>query len=563
MHISLAILENVTSSSCTDSAVRGRAKFHSNLLKNVRSTLRPVGAPLMFDKFISLRLTLFILVYQRFSEVFFIDASTVETITADLRSIAVAKGAGDPENDALTCLSRKREEWLLLFNNADDTMLNLRDYFPCCSHGNILITSRNYDIRQHATGQRSHCKVSGLTETEAERLLLDVAGINDDEHADENKYWHRQLSRYIPLHLSGSTLSTIIEQELGYLALAVVQAGAYISRFECGLSRYLEMYRERRGELLEEYRNQVQKIDDYEWTVYTTWTMSFERLSAQAATFLKICAFLHHDGISEAIFQNGARNLANYVPPLPATNQELDSLSTAKAFINWFRATDVLWDTQKFLDVIIEIRSYSLIDFYPKNCLYSIHPLVHSWTLTVIADGASIRICTQYILGMSCSLGSDTEDHIFRRTLLPHVDAALQDGTNAVPDVAPRLERVYIDGGRWEEAEKMGVLFLETSKRVLGEEHPDTLMSMNNLALTYRNQGRWKEAEVLQFSVMETSKRVSGEEHPDTLMSMNNLAVTYQEQGRWKEAEVLNVSVMETRKRVLGEGHPDTLMSMN
>ena len=199
-------------------------------------------------------------------------------------------------------------------------------------------------------------------------------------------------------------MSTIIEQELGYLALAVVQAGAYISRFDCDLRRYLEMYRERRGELLEEYRTQVQKIDDYQWTVYTMWLMSFEQLTPQAATFFKICAFLHHDGISEAILQNAAPNLANYVPYFPATNQELDSLSAAKAFMNCFRTTEGLWDTQKFLNVIIEIRSYSLIDFDPENCLYSIHLLVHAWTLAIITDGALIRTCTQYILGMSCSM---------------------------------------------------------------------------------------------------------------------------------------------------------------
>src|ERR1700722_8394909 len=354
----------------------------------------------------------------------------------------------------------------------------------------------------------------------------------------------------------------IIEQELGYFALAIVQAGAYISKSECGLGRYLEMYRERRGTLLEEYRTQVQKIDDYERTVYTTWLISFEQLSQQAATFFKICAFLHHDGISEAIFQNAACNLANYVPDLPATNEELVSLSAAKDFMNWFRTTEGLWDTQKFLNIIIEIRSYSLIDFDPENCVYSIHPLVHAWTLTIIADGALTRTCTQYILSMSCSLGFDTENYRFRRTLLPHVDAALQGGTNAVPDVAARLERVYMDGGRWKEAEKLSVLAMETSKRVLGEEHPDTLTSMDILASTYWNQGRSKEAEVLQVSVMETRKQVLGEEHPDSLMSMGNLASTYWNQGRWKEAEVLNVSVMETTKRVLGKEHPDTLVSM-
>jgi hypothetical protein len=89
---------------------------------------------------------------------------------------------------------------------------------------------------------------------------------------------------------------------------------------------------------------------------------------------------------------------------------------------------------------------------------------------------------------------------------LPHVDAALQGGTNVVPDVAARLQRVYVDGGRWKEAEKLDVLMMETRKQVVGEEHSNTLTSMSDLALTYWNQSRWKEAEVLEVSVMETSK---------------------------------------------------------
>ncbi|KAF2875763.1 Tetratricopeptide repeat-domain-containing protein, partial [Massariosphaeria phaeospora] len=75
---------------------------------------------------------------------------------------------------------------------------------------------------------------------------------------------------------------------------------------------------------------------------------------------------------------------------------------------------------------------------------------------------------------------------------------------------------------------------METRKRVLGEEHPDTLTSIGNLALTYRNQGRWKEAEELQAKELEICSRVLGEEHPSTLTSMANLASTYSNQGRWK-----------------------------
>ena len=40
---------------------------------------------------------------------------------------------------------------------------------------------------------------------------------------------------------------------------------------------------------------------------------------------------------------------------------------------------------------------------------------------------------------------------------------------------------------------------METRKKVLGEEHPDTLISMANLASTYRNQGRWTEAENMEL----------------------------------------------------------------
>jgi Tetratricopeptide repeat len=50
---------------------------------------------------------------------------------------------------------------------------------------------------------------------------------------------------------------------------------------------------------------------------------------------------------------------------------------------------------------------------------------------------------------------------------------------------------------------------------------------MANLASTYRNQGRWKEAEELEIQVIEISKTVLRAEHPDTLISIGNLALTY------------------------------------
>jgi len=49
---------------------------------------------------------------------------------------------------------------------------------------------------------------------------------------------------------------------------------------------------------------------------------------------------------------------------------------------------------------------------------------------------------------------------------------------------------------------------MEVMNRVLGEEHPHTLMAMNNLATTFWSQGRLKEAEELELVAIDGWKRV-------------------------------------------------------
>ena len=135
----------------------------------------------------------------------------------------------------------------------------------------------------------------------------------------------------------------------------------------------------------------------------------------------------------------------------------------------------------------------------------------------------------------------------------PLIDARLR-GT--IGDTYRRL-------GRYERAEPQLEAALETRKRVLGDEHPDTLSSMNNLAVLYWNQGRYDEAEPLYLETLETRKRVLGDDHPDTLSSMNNLADPVLEPGPLRRGRAAPPETLETRKRVLGDDHPNTLRSMN
>jgi Tetratricopeptide repeat len=57
---------------------------------------------------------------------------------------------------------------------------------------------------------------------------------------------------------------------------------------------------------------------------------------------------------------------------------------------------------------------------------------------------------------------------------------------------------------------------------------------MANLASTFWNQSRWDAAEELEVQVMETRKKKLGADHPDTLTSINNFAFTLKGIGREK-----------------------------
>jgi hypothetical protein len=103
-----------------------------------------------------------------FSDTFYIDARTQDTINAGLKNIALIK-AGNTSQDALNWLQGKHNQWLLFFDNADDPEIDLNPFLPQCDHGNIIIASRNPALRFYA-GSDAH--VSDMEETDAIKLLL-------------------------------------------------------------------------------------------------------------------------------------------------------------------------------------------------------------------------------------------------------------------------------------------------------------------------------------------------------------------------------------------------------
>ena len=105
---------------------------------------------------------------------------------------------------------------------------------------------------------------------------------------------------------------------------------------------------------------------------------------------------------------------------------------------------------------------------------------------------------------------------------------------------------------------------LAIHRKVLGEEHPDTAASLNNLG--YLAAGRWATMPAPGHTTKQAlaiRRKVLGEEHPDTATSLNNLGSLLQEMGDYAGARPYFEQALAISRKVLGEEHPDTATSLN
>ncbi|RYP11613.1 hypothetical protein DL767_011567 [Monosporascus sp. MG133] len=465
--------------------------------------------------------------------------------------------------------SENAGQWLLVFDNADDVGMwvskstpessRLIDCLPRSSYGSIIFTTRDKKTAVRLAG-RNVVEMSEMDEAGGKQLL--------------EKY----LVDQDVLRSKGD--ATALLARLTYLPLAIVQAAMYINANGIGLGDYLSLLEEQEEDvidLLSENFEDEGRYHDVMNPVATTWLISFEQIRQRdplAADYLSFMACVDAKDIPQSLLPQGQ-----------SRKKEMDAMGT--------------------------LQGYSFLAKRSANSAVNIHRLVHlatrnwlrkegllpGWTGRVIARLAEVlgdvghdnrAAWRSYMPHAYYALGSrltdeDDEDRLnllskygiclhydgryreaeapFERVMETYKRKLGADHPDTLANMA-NLASTYRSQGRWKEAEKLEVQVMESRKTKLGADHPDTLTIMANLASTYRSQGRWKEAEKLEVQVIKTSKTKLGADHPSTLTSMANLASTYRNQGRWEEAEKLEVQVMETTKTKFGADHPDTLTSM-
>ncbi|KAF2732931.1 HET-domain-containing protein [Polyplosphaeria fusca] len=527
--------------------------------------------------------------HQPTCAVFWVPAVSRESFEQSYRDIAIALNvpgiAGANANVKRLVKARLSNEnigsWLMVIDNADDVSVlfdpldtggseeRLIDFVPHSRKGSVLFTTRN---RKAAVDLASGTalQLGELDEREAKELLR--ARLLPENHVllDDKEIVHEFLDM------------------LAFLALAIVQAAAFINKNNSTLDDYLSMYKDSEEDAIELLSKDFEDRGRYRDTknpVATTWYISFKQMQREnqlTADYLSFMSCTAGEGIPASLLLPGNRKMA--------TMEAIGTL-TSYAFVterqqrgkegrngertydihrlvclasqNWLR-DHKQWNAwvQKTLYRMVEVVPYGGHERREVWTAYLPHA-IHVVSLSGVCETESRMSLLDRIGRCEHSLGRYKSAEAAHQQVLRQREATLGKEHPHTLTSMSNVAQALSNQGKYAEAEKMHGEVLALREKVSGKEHPDTLTCMNNVAQALSKQGKYAEAEKMHGEVLALREKVSGKEHPDTLTCMSNVAQALSKQGKYAEAEKMHRETLALREKVSGKEHPHTLTSMS
>ncbi|KAL5326083.1 hypothetical protein ACEPPN_007221 [Leptodophora sp. 'Broadleaf-Isolate-01'] len=468
---------------------------------------------------------------KKFRSVFWIDASSTETAQESFFNIARACKLEESTDTVKTWLSTQKD-WLLIFDNADDPDVDISKFFPRCPESTILITSRNPDLRQSANA--GSCKVDIMNPEDAVALLLTTSAY--DSCTDNTR-----------------KLGAQVVKDLGYLALAIVQAGAVIRQGICSLDGFSELYTQHKRDLLESSHSN--SSSEYHSSVFTTWEISIRKIEGNtesharlALELLRLFSFMHFDGIDKNIFQI-ARELAY------EDEKKGYSMVGERIFADslLFKIMPSGWDGVLWGKAVGLLAAFSLVTVESSRRI-SIHPLVHEWSRDRMSETERTTVweTAMVTIARSASHQSEYEDVQQRRRILPHIETLMANEEDRMfapgPDLrertlaAAKFMLAYTESRRVEKALNIGLKDLASKEGILDPSDQHCFTIRAHVAANTHLLGRWSEAATLQEHLITDLEASDFSTHsPDEFINMIltailGLASNYCSQGQYQKA---------------------------
>jgi hypothetical protein len=440
-----------------------------------------------------------------------IDAEQAALIADQFATLGAALGCVQPGigaegvRTAVLGELRERAQWLLIFDNAQQAA-DLAGWLP--GGGHVLITSRERTWAEIA----APVEVDVLNRSESVTILCDrVAGLSESDAGQ------------IAVHL-------------GDLPLALAQAGGFMAETGMSATQYLNLLQTQAGKLLD----QSASGSSYPRSLGAATRLAADRLEHNdpAATQLaSLCAFLAPEPISSDLFTGAA-----HVLPADLANRTVDPLAWRQTLAH------------------IATQSLVRIDYRGLQ--------MHRLTQAILRDrlapeqAAVTRACTEAILYANHpGHPDDPATWGAWARLMPHLLVAeLADTDN------PDLRRLACDAGEYlvlrgdsRVGYDLTARLYQSWRNRLGQDDPHTWSIGDSLAWALRHMRRYAEAQELDQNILGRRRRLLGEDHHDSLWSACHLALDLQYMGKLQVARDLNRDTLARMRRTLGEDHSDTI----
>ncbi|MER5399415.1 tetratricopeptide repeat protein [Streptomyces sp. NPDC002599] len=506
--------------------------------------------------------------------VWWINASSTAAITAGLASLATVI---DPVHAALpldeaadwaVAWLQGRTGWLLVFDNAEDPA-DLHPYLGRLSTGQTLVTTRR-DLPWRDLG--TPLCLDTLTPDASLKVLQEITGRHTDRDAAE---------------------LTELAEELGYLPLALQQAGAYLAQTRTTAASYLSQLRADPAGVLAA----APPGDSQQRTIAQLWSVTFSAVQAEdrhAVELLRTLAYCAPDPLPRRVLTSA----------LP-TVRDVDHALGVLAAYSLITLTDLTVTVHRLVQTVLRCttpapaprlqsrgirrllrRPRPLTPQHPSetalNLLQASAPSgnpedVQSWPewqeLLPHVEAVNTHCHTTETTSNLAALLGQTAIYLTARgqaaQALPLEERALAI-TEAVlgpdhPDTAIRLNNLagaFSDLGRHTEALPLAERALAITEAALGPDHSSTALRLGNLASTFSDLGRHTEALPLAERALAITEAALGPDHPDTAIRLGNLAGTFSDLGRHVEALPLAERALAIAEAVLGPDHPDTAIRL-
>jgi len=539
-----------------------------------------------------------------YTALLFINADNPDSFQTNLANLAVAMDLPEKEAKeegvkyaAVVKWLNTYKCWVLILDNVDtlEATEKIEEFLAELQHGHALITTRI----SNWSGSVETILLDTLSKEAAIAFLLESTEKGRMKKANDGE------------------MAGLLAKELGYLALALEQARAYILSKEISLEAYLASWQNKQKEVMQWFNG---RLMNYHSSVAITWQTSFDQLSTNAKTLLNRLAWFAPDPIPKTILETDVLEL----PPMDMLSAwaELKGLSLCSstadktAFTvhrlvqevtrNWMDEQTaetslkeaLLWIDAAFVGEPQDVRDWPVLE-----------PLAaHVQLFAVIADkkgigGPTNRLFNQLGRFFLIKAQHSEAEPLMRRALEideasygdnhPNVAgdlnnlAQLLKATNRLQDAEPLMRRALVihqvsygdnhplvalslnnlalllnDTNRLAEAEPFFRKALEIHQLSYGDNHPSVAASLNNQAHFLMNTNRLAEAEPLMRKALEIHQLNYGDNHPSVALSLNNLAQLLKDTNRLTEAEPLMRKALELEKASFGEYHPNVAITL-